>query len=97
MAHAKVNQALTHKSGQWVVGCGCGGVKPQDVVTPPEGSREVLVQRNGEFTGPVTGIKYNFVGTHIAIDVDAADAAKWLEDGFAILPRVGLKGNLTRV
>lgn len=88
---------LTFKNDQWITGCGCGGVKPTDIVTPPAGSRAVLIQHTGLQTGPVTGLQYNVIGAYVSIDIAWEDATRWLETGFAIEPRQGLKGILTRV
>lgn len=89
---------LTYQNGYWYAGCGCGG-KPKTKAIVPENSKAVQVFKNGQITGPVTGLRYNIMHTDIAIDIDAADADYWIEDGSAKLweVREGSRGRLARI
>lgn len=86
---------FTRKSDGWYTGCGCG-MKPQDKITPPEGSVEVSVNHDGPLAGPVTGINYYFVQNTTSIDVDPRDAGEWRKSGIARDAIPGFKGRLAR-
>lgn len=73
---------LRYEDGVWKAGCGCGG-KPKTKVTIPENSVALQVFKNGQITGPVSGLKYNLMPGDIAIDIDQADADFWLAEGTA--------------
>lgn len=86
---------FTRKSDGWYIGCGCS-MKPENKITPPEGSVEVSVNHDGPLTGPVTGINYYFVQNTTSIDVDPRDAGEWRKSGIARDAIPGFKGRLAR-
>lgn len=87
---------LRFENGYWYQGCGCGG-KPKIKFEVPDNSIAIQVFANGPHTGPVTGLKYNFVPHEAAIDVDKADAEEFIKQGKAAKHNGRQRGRLTRI
>jgi hypothetical protein len=87
---------LVPRNGKWTYGCTCGGGKVTEVETPPN-SRAIHIKQFATLIGPVTKIPYRVTSHQVSIDIDAADAEKWIEQGIATEPKPAQRGRLTRV